>query len=260
MSELELNLRSLGRQLEWPPTPDLVIRVQHRLASSLPQRRSRLWRPTLVAVLAIVALTLGWSPGAREAVARLLGVVGIRIETQVETSVPPSFDLGLGVQVSAAEATSLVDYALLSPGSSDVGSPDAIYYTDERLGGQVTLVWAPRANLPEAADSGVGMLISSFRGNLDSSTYAKELNATRNLLLDVEVRARPGFWIEGEPHVFLFENPNGVIEFESVRLAGNVLLWEENGVTMRIESALPRADVLRIAESLAPLTYPGEGE
>jgi len=260
MSELEFNLRSLGSEVEWPPTTDLVSRVQHRLATPLPERGTLWWRPVLVVGLAIVALTLGLSPGAREAVARLLGAVGIRIESEVETTVPPTFNLGLGTQVSAAETASLVVFAVLSPGSSDFGAPDAIYYNDERLGGQITLVWVPQPKLPEAADSGVGMLISSFRGNLDSSTYAKELNASRNLLLDVEVRGRPGFWIEGEPHVFLFENPNGVIEFESIRLAGNVLLWEENGVTMRIESALPRTDVLRIAESLGPLTYPGEGE
>jgi hypothetical protein len=260
MNELELNLLSLGREVEWPPTPDLVSRVQHRLTTSPPERPSLWWRPVLVAGLALLALTLGFSPGAREAVARLLGVVGIRIETKVETTVPPTFDLGLGTQLSADEAASLVDYTVLSPGSSDLGAPDTIYYNDARLGGQISLVWVPGPNLPEAADSGVGMLISSFRGSLDSSTYAKELNASRNLLLDVEVRGRPGFWIEGEPHVFLFENPNGSIEFESIRLAGNVLLWEENGVTIRIESALPRDVVLRIAESLGPLTYPGEGE
>jgi hypothetical protein len=213
-----------------------------------------------VAGLAILALTLALSPGAREAVARLLGVVGIRIETGVETTVPPAFDLGLGTEVSAAEAPRLVDYDILFPSNSDLGAPDSIFYNEERLGGQISLVWAPRPNLPETAESGIGMLISSFRGSLDSSTYAKELDPSRNLLLDVEVRGRPGFWIEGEPHVFLFENPNGGIEFESIRLAGNVLLWEENGVTMRIESALPREDVLRIAETLSPLTYPGEGE
>ncbi len=260
MSELELKLLSLGRQVEWPPTRDLAARVQHRLATPLPPRRSPWWRPVLVAGLAILALTLGLSPGAREAVARLLGVVGIRIDTGVKTTVPPTVSLGLGNEVSAAEAGTLVDYDILSPSNSVLGAPDAIYYNDERLGGQISLVWVPRSNLPEAADSGVGMLISSFRGNLEPSTYAKELDPSRNLLLDVEVRGRPGFWIEGEPHVFLFEDPNGGIQFESIRLAGNVLLWEENGVTMRIESALPREDVLLIAETLGPLTYPGVGE
>jgi hypothetical protein len=260
MSELELNLRSLGHELEWLPTPDLVSRVQHRLAAPLPRRRFLSWRPVLVAGLAIVVLTLGFSPGAREAIARLLGVVGIRIETEVETTVPPAFELGLGIPVAATEVQSLVDYSVLTPQSSELGAPNEIYFNDQRLGGQITLVWVPQPNLPEAADSGVGMLISSFRGNLDSSTYAKELNATRNLLLEVQVRGRPGFWIEGEPHVFLFENTSGVIEFESIRLAGNVLLWEENGVTIRIESALPMEDVRRIAESLTPLTYPGAGE
>ena len=260
MTELELDLRSLGHELHWPPANDLVARVQHRLTASPQQRRSLAWRPVLVAGLVIVALTLGFSPGAREAVARLLGVMGIRIETEVETSVPPTFNLGIGTHVNAAEVESLVDYAVLTPELSEFGSPDAFYYNDKRLGGQITLVWDPQPNLPEAADSGVGMLISSFRGSLDSSTYAKELNASRNLLLGVEVRGRPGFWIEGEPHVFLFENADGVVEFESIRLAGNVLLWEENGVTIRIESALSMEDALRVAESLIPLTYSGEGE
>jgi hypothetical protein len=97
-------------------------------------------------------------------------------------------------------------------------------------------------------------LISSFEGRLDRGIYSKELNPSQHRLLDVEVRGVPGFWIEGEPHVFLYEDADGVIQFETIRLAGNVLLWEENGVTIRIESALPLEEVLRIAGSLTPLT------
>jgi hypothetical protein len=35
-----------------------------------------------------------------------------------------------------------------------------------------------------------------------------------------------------------------------VRLAGNTVLWERNGLTLRIEDALSRDQTLRIAESM----------
>jgi hypothetical protein len=37
---------------------------------------------------------------------------------------------------------------------------------------------------------------------------------------------------------------------DTVRLAGDVLLWESDGITYRIESALPLERVLEIASSM----------
>jgi hypothetical protein len=65
----------------------------------------------------------------------------------------------------------------------------------------------------------------------------------------VTVEGAQGFWISGEPHVIAYLEPDGDIRSETVRLAGNVLLWETGGVTYRIESTLSRAKAIAIAES-----------
>jgi hypothetical protein len=60
----------------------------------------------------------------------------------------------------------------------------------------------------------------------------------------------PGYWLTGAPHVISYVDADGVVVDETVRLAGNVLLWEQDGVTFRIESLLSRAEALEIASSL----------
>lgn len=264
MDELERGLRLLGQELVWPVSADLTGRVNYRLD----QRRAgprRIYRPVILLIgVAVLVAIVSLSPGARQAIARLLGVAGVKIEMRVETTLPPTgnvdlgnLDLGnldLGVEVEATAVGDLVDFLVLTGAPADLGAPDAIYFDERRLGGQVTILWGPQPDLPRTSPSGVGMLISSFQGRLDRGTYSKELDPSQHRLLDVEVRGVAGFWIEGEPHVFLYEDADGVIQFETIRLAGNVLLWEENGVTIRIESALPLEEVLRIAGSLTPLT------
>lgn len=259
MDDLERGLRSLGQELDWPVSADLRARINNRLDQRAAGHR-RNYRPALLLIgVAVLVAIVSLSPGARQAIARLLGVAGVKIEMRVETTLPPTGNLDprnldLGVEVDASDVGNLVDFPVLTGAPADLGAHDAIYYDERRLGGQVTILWAPQPDLPQTATAGVGMLISSFEGRLDRGIYSKELNPSQHRLLDVEVRGVPGFWIEGEPHVFLYEDAVGVIQFETIRLAGNVLLWEENGVTIRIESALPLEEVLRIAGSLTPLT------
>ena len=52
----------------------------------------------------------------------------------------------------------------------------------------------------------------------------------------------------------MFETGEGEIVEDSARLTGNVLLWEAEGVTYRLESSLDLELSLAIAESLAPVT------
>ena len=53
---------------------------------------------------------------------------------------------------------------------------------------------------------------------------------------------QPGIWVEGE-HVVseLFGLP---------RLSGNVLLWEQDGLTLRLEGRLTKEQALELARSV----------
>ena len=56
--------------------------------------------------------------------------------------------------------------------------------------------------------------------------------------------------IPGAPHEVLFQEENGQIQTDRVRLAGNVLLWQEGPVTLRIEGTRTLGQALTIARSL----------
>ena len=66
----------------------------------------------------------------------------------------------------------------------------------------------------------------------------------------MRVNGEPGFWIAGDFHEVLYLDANGESIADSVRLAGNVLLWEQGDLTLRLESALTKSEALRIARSI----------
>jgi len=166
------------------------------------------------------------------------------------TPAPVGSRLGLGQHVSLDEARSRVPYGVLAPTLPELGAPDAVYLQQAAPpGGQVSLVYASRPGLPRADASGVGLLLSQFRGDLAPEFLGKGLGP-RTRIEQVSVNGQPAYWIEGEAHLFMYRVAGGDIRDEQVRLAGNVLLWEQGDLTLRLESALPREQALRIAESV----------
>jgi hypothetical protein len=73
-----------------------------------------------------------------------------------------------------------------------LAGPDAVYVRDFPPGGQVALVYQPRPELP-STDSGVGLLLTEFRGDIHSTNaFAKGLPpGTR--LEEVQVGSGPAF-------------------------------------------------------------------
>ena len=240
MVELEQALRRLGDSLEFPAEPELTGRVRMRIEHRRPARP--LLPAWAAAVLVLVAAAF-LVPGVRRAAADLLGLDDIRIVLrEAPPHAPARSGLDIGSPFSLAEVRELVDFEVLVP--SAVGEPGEVYLDR----GRVTLIYRSEAGLPDVGDSGVGLLITQFGARLPES-LGKELGPG-TYLESVTVRGRPGYWIEGEPHlVYLVERSGEVLE-ESGRLAGNTLLWQEGGVTFRVESSLSRAEALRVAESL----------
>jgi len=68
----------------------------------------------------------------------------------------------------------------------------------------------------------------------------------------VTVNGGRGFWIEGAPHQIFYRDVNGQVHDRQLRLAGNTLIWEQDGLTLRLESALSKDEALRIAASVVP--------
>jgi hypothetical protein len=87
-------------------------------------------------------------------------------------------------------------------------------------------------------------------GTVDEQFFGKVLG--RDTILEkVVIDGEPGFWIEGKPHFFFYRvaGSSGSIEQETLRLAGNTLLWQRQGLLLRLEAQLDKATALRIAAS-----------
>jgi hypothetical protein len=56
--------------------------------------------------------------------------------------------------------------------------------------------------------------------------------------------------VAGGDHFFFYRDETGRMVDTTLRLAGDTLIWEEAGVTHRVEGAPTLADALRVAESI----------
>jgi hypothetical protein len=262
--ELERALVDLGRRIAFPPTPDLAGRV--RVGLDTATRRSRRpfgflysWPRVAATLAALLLLTVivGLTPPVREAVAGWLELRGVRFftvpETPAGTAVPtgvpsPAALTADGRLVTLDQVRREVTFPVLVPSSALVGVPDEVYVAEEPVGGRVTLLYRPRPGLPEAREAGTGLLITQFRGGL--VPFIQKGLPPGSTVQAVAVAGAPGFWVEGEPHVLIFRDATGQFREQPSRLAGNTLLWERDGITYRLESALGRDEAIRIAESM----------
>lgn len=265
--QLERVLAEVGRRLEEPPAVDMAAAVgAHLRAEPATGRRNVLvfrprpafgltgWRAAAVALAAVIALiagTLVFSPAARRAVAGWLGLRGVRIEVTRPVPGTPSLSPGpapdLGPRVSLAEAERQVGFEILLPDHPGLGPPDEVHVDPLFISEQAFLVYRPRPGIPEAEATGVGLLISEFRGRADADFYKKISEGPASVQF-VRVNGGDGFWIEGL-HEVSYLDPNGVLVQDTTRIADNVLLWEQGNLTLRLESALSLDEALRIARS-----------
>jgi hypothetical protein len=271
--DLELALRDLGAQLDFPTTPDLAAAVATRLReapapSPRPSPRARgllarlprrpAWRRLALAGLAAVLLAaavLVVSPGTREAVARRLGLRGVEVRlgggppTPTVTTRPGArLELGLGERVTLGEARRRVAFHVRVPTAEGFQRPDAVYVNTQPEGGRVDFVYRARPGLPPSPYTDAGLLITQFQGTLTSDFIKKVVGA--GLVEEVRVAGQPGYWFSGEPHFFTYQDRRGDITDEQTRLAGNTLVWQAGPQTLRLEGQLSKQEALRIAESM----------
>jgi hypothetical protein len=244
MSDLELALVQLGRELDVPPAPELAARVRVRLAQA-PAPRTWLSRRSLVLALAVLTVAIGAVlvvPGTRAAILEFFHLRGVTIQRVEELpTVPLQRDfneLFLGDRVTLAEARERADFDVVVPEA--LGDPDAVFFQDNPPGGMVSLVYGT-PDKPRA-------LFTQFPGRVDEVIYKKVVAGTHIAALQIE--GRPGFFLSGDPHEFSYFDRTGEYRQEIVRLAGNTLLWERGPLTLRLEADINREEAVEIARSV----------
>jgi hypothetical protein len=242
----ELELRELGRELAFPAVPDVAGRVGERLRAEPAPRRPRLApRRTLAIALAVLALATAVAlavPPVRGALADLFHIGGVTVERVDELpAITPRKSLDLGRRVTLEEARRDVDFRVLVPGDDGLGEPDAVFVSPNIPGGAVSLRYGTEAR-PR-------VLVTAFRGTTPGDLVKKTLSGATSVLY-VGVRDTDGFFISGAPHAVVFRDANGRIRDDEYRLAKNVLLWTQDGVTYRLEGGFGVERALTIAAGM----------
>ena len=243
MNELERALVALGRELAVPDAPALAPRVLQALEPPRPLTSRRVRLGLALAVVLVAALLAALAiPDARSALLRFFHIGAARIEVvdELPTVVPepPELDLeiALGERVSLAQARRRAGFDLLELDER----PDRVY-----LGPRGT-VWFLYGR-PDA----VRLLVAQTpQLRVDEPFILKKLAGAGVHVESTRVRGNPAYFLSGEPHELILIDEHGIPVQETARLAQDVLLWEEDGRTYRLEGDLTLDEALDIANSL----------
>jgi hypothetical protein len=229
MAELETALRALGRDVAFPPTPDVASAIRGRL------ERPRFWRrPVAIAIAVVLVAAIAAVlavPQSRSAILDWLGLRNVSV-VRVEKlpPVPAQGRLDLGRRVTLVEAKRRAPWLLLP--NSD---PNSFWLNESLPGGKVSLLWGTPSN--------VRLLLTEFTGR----TYIEKVIDGDTQVERVKV-GDAGVWFHG-PHVVMFRDRDGRFRESHARLAQNTLVWQVGGVTLRLEGALTKDEALRIART-----------
>jgi hypothetical protein len=260
MRDLERTLIEIGRELEWPETPDLAPSVfarlepapaprAPRLAGLLPPRGlRRALALALVSLLVLSGAVFAAVPSVRDAVLEFIGLQGATVEQREALPPPPPIEpLDLGVRTTLEAAGERLAFDPLVP--ADPGDPDGVYVSARAPGGELSLTYRPGPGLPRARTTGLGLLVTEIRGDLTPEFFGK-LAGPGASLEELTVGGEPAAWIEGAEHFFFYRGPNGQVIEDELRLAQNVLLIQRGPLLVRLEGAFDRDRGLEIAASL----------
>ena len=254
---LERALTALGAHIEFPEPRDVRPAVLARIQApqvapaTAPSRRGFRWQPAVaVAFVLLLALALMATafPHARRAIADLLGFENLRIEVS-ESPLPNIGEgLALGNAVTIEEAKAEIGVVpLLDP--EDFIGPRTVYVSPDALR-MVSVVYGESAGLPPEAIRDASVLLTAIDGTLHEGWAEKVVHTGEAKVRPVEVRGRTGYWVSGDHAFFVYSRSDGLDELESSRIANNVLLWEEDGLILRVEGEMTRAEAIELAESL----------
>ena len=247
MTEPELIARLEALSVDWPEPVDVTAGVTAQLHST---RRG--WLPTVsaqrgisfaaLAAIAAVAAALLLVPGARTAVARLLGFPGISVEqtsepapeltaprsTQTPGATPQGAAFPHGVPVTLDEAQARVDFRLRT-----LPLTGQRVTVDDEVGA---------VHIAYRYEGGRVALLTQLRGGADPafSKQSPDVSPT-------EVDGQFALWVAGGGEHAVLRVGGNVVEG---RPSQNALLWAADGVTYRLELAAELPEAVRLAESL----------
>jgi hypothetical protein len=254
---LERDLALLASDVVFPETPSFAF-PEPRQAPK-PARKdpdppaSRWWQAGLAAAVLLIVTTVA-IPDARHAAADWFNIPGIRIEVGDREGDPPATvtsiggSLLLGQQVTLTDAASRAGFPVLVPGHASMATTPEVYLNEFRSAPVVSLIYPASADLPAIGTTGVGMLLMQIDASGDTPIMIVKRASGESSPMPVTVNGQSGYWIQGG----VLMSDAGDPFWTYLRRSGNVLVWEQDGITYRMESNLPLGEAIAIAESLEP--------
>lgn len=247
---LEKQLRALAAEFPYPRTPDIATGLhEDRAGSRAPWLKARV---VYILILATIGLAgfLALAPTARAAVWNTirLSVVRIFLDDHLEAPEPAetgaddeSLLLDIAGRTTLAEAQRLTDFELSVPECPpDLGPPDDVFIQDPE-GSLVVMVWKDALNPEE-----VRMSLHTMSNDVLVKKYQPRT------ILETSVNGEVALWTAG-PYLLWVRSG----DLREIRLMeGRVLIWQQGGVTYRLETDLALEEAVRVAESLEP--FPGQ--
>jgi hypothetical protein len=170
-------------------------------------------------------------PSTRHAILHALGLRGVSIERVPRLPpLPAGARLGLGERIPLNRARHAAGFTALLP-----TQPATAYLDRDVAGGRISLVTGP-------------VLIIELRGT--STPFISKLIGPDTHAQPVRVNGGHGIYLSGATHEVIFQESTGAIQTDRIRLAGNVLLWQQGPLTLRIEGTHTLNQALAIARSL----------
>src|SRR4051794_20213129 len=241
MTPLEQMLQATGARIDWPATPKLDAGVVPRIEGATPpgtgyatawgRRRIRLRRPLVIALAAL--LLLAGSALAIPAVRDWLGLSTVEVK-RVPKPLPAARGarLALGTHVPLDAARAKLGFHPLIP--TRFGSA-TVYYDSFPPGGQLGLVY-PR-----------GIVITEVQGQL--TPYLAKFLPPGTSMDRLTIDDERALWIHGALHQYAYADRTGAIRTDSVRTAGDVMLWRHGDLLVRIEGARSKRQAVAIVRS-----------
>lgn len=244
---LENQLTKLAASLDWPEA-DVSTRVRNRIvAPSDESRKVRIgWKVAVATACAIAAVMV--VPAGRQAVADLLSVAGIEITFAGSEQPTGSSPIDLGESTTLEAAANHIDFSLALPTLETLEEPDDVYL-ETGPPAVVHITWDATPDRPAIAGTNIGLLVTQFASPAEGTVLTKDLTSDTDIERTT-VGGQKALWLEGAPHELTYQTTDGTTTQQISRLAGNVLLWEDDGVTYRLESSLEMDPARRIAETL----------
>jgi hypothetical protein len=253
MSELERQLTQLGREIDWPPTPNLTTSIRAQLAPTPHARRRpvvfrRSFAIALAALLVLAGGVFAAVPGVRHSVLEFFGLRGATVEQREHLPPAPRPRLpDVGRRTTLMHAREVLGFEPLVP--SAAGAPDGVFVDGSVPGGRLSLEYRPRPGLPRARSTRLGLLVDEFRGDLNPE-YGGKMAGQATSIEPFELDGAKAIWVSGAPHFFFYRAPGNAFEERRLRIAQNVLLLEHGRLLIRLEGAFGKERAIELARSL----------